>query len=191
MSALDTYKNVFPGLESPITRAVALVPSDAADLTHVTRAIHVSLGGDLKVTLSGGQTVTFTNVAGRLASDPRRAGPRSRHDRHRTDRGLVMLGLGHGVTSGPVVVHRLLDGGRAFAVPYTLETDEAIVASLRRSKAGDRTCHLAAREVRRATRDRAGGDRRRASDLDRRADRRGDRGRGLDRARRRAADAAR
>lgn len=63
MPATDTYKNVFPGLESPITRAAAVVPDDVTDLPHVTRALHVGTGGDLRVTLSGGQAVTFPDLA--------------------------------------------------------------------------------------------------------------------------------
>lgn len=63
MSALDTYKNVYPGLESPITRAAEVAPDDATDLPYVTRALHVGAGGDLRVTLSGGTTVTFAGLS--------------------------------------------------------------------------------------------------------------------------------
>ena len=62
MSALDTYKNVFPGLESPVTRAAPVVPDDDADLPYVTRALHVGTGGDLHVTLSGGQSLVFPGI---------------------------------------------------------------------------------------------------------------------------------
>ena len=63
MSATDAYNNVYPGLESPIVHAVGVVPNDEADLTQVTRAIHVGGAGDLRVTMKGGTTVTFSNLA--------------------------------------------------------------------------------------------------------------------------------
>lgn len=44
------------------TIAVAITPSDAADLGTYARAIYVGGTGDIKLTTTGGSTVTFTNV---------------------------------------------------------------------------------------------------------------------------------
>jgi hypothetical protein len=44
-------------------RAASIVPADDADLPYVTRALHVGTAGDLTVTLSGGQTVTFATLS--------------------------------------------------------------------------------------------------------------------------------
>lgn len=59
----DIFEDRSPGLESPGYRAAEVLPSDTADLTFTCRAIYVGVPGDLRVTLAGGDTVTFSNVA--------------------------------------------------------------------------------------------------------------------------------
>jgi hypothetical protein len=46
----------------PISNAAAVVPSDTVDLTFTTRQLHVGTGGNLKVTLAGGDAVTYYNI---------------------------------------------------------------------------------------------------------------------------------
>ena len=58
----DAFINDDPQLDSPAQNAAAITPSDTTDLAVVTRAIYVGTGGDLKVTMRGGQTVTLKAV---------------------------------------------------------------------------------------------------------------------------------
>ncbi|TPE48413.1 spike base protein, RCAP_Rcc01079 family [Amaricoccus solimangrovi] len=58
----DLFKHHARGLSSPAENAVAIVPDDAADLATAPRALFVGQGGDLALTLLGGDTVTFGNV---------------------------------------------------------------------------------------------------------------------------------
>lgn len=51
------------GYQDPAFDAVEIAPSDGADLSAVVRGVYVGIGGDLKVTLAGGSTVTFVNLA--------------------------------------------------------------------------------------------------------------------------------
>lgn len=44
------------------TNAFAVVPSDANDLPTWTRGLYVGSAGHVKVTLTGGSTVTFQNL---------------------------------------------------------------------------------------------------------------------------------
>lgn len=61
----DAFQNNAPGLTSPGTRADPVTPNDSTDLSSVSRAIYVGVGGDIKVTTSGGSTVTLVGaVAG-------------------------------------------------------------------------------------------------------------------------------
>lgn len=50
----------------PAQGAVVVTPSDSTVLSHVTRALWVGTVGNVTVVMSGGQTVTFTNVQGLL-----------------------------------------------------------------------------------------------------------------------------
>lgn len=52
------------GLSSPAPRAAAITPSDTDNLAQYARALYVGVGGDVKVTTLGGDTVTFTAVSG-------------------------------------------------------------------------------------------------------------------------------
>lgn len=60
----DKYKNYTAGLTSAPIRAAAVVPNDSTDLPDITRGIVIGGAGDLTVTMLGGDTVTFTLVAG-------------------------------------------------------------------------------------------------------------------------------
>lgn len=50
-------------LTAPPEHAFAIAPSDTLDLDFVTRAVHVGTAGDLRVTMVGGETVTFAGLA--------------------------------------------------------------------------------------------------------------------------------
>jgi hypothetical protein len=60
----DTFSTHTRSLTSPPEHGAGLVPDDAADLAHVTRAVFVGGTGDLAVTLLGGDTVTLRGVPG-------------------------------------------------------------------------------------------------------------------------------
>ena len=51
--AIDTYKNMMGGLESPAREAVVVVPSDTVDLGNTSRSIYVGTGGDVAVHMVG------------------------------------------------------------------------------------------------------------------------------------------
>ena len=46
-----------------VEKAFAITPNDSADLAHTTIAIYVGVSGDLKITLSGGDTVILVGLA--------------------------------------------------------------------------------------------------------------------------------
>ncbi len=48
MSALDRFKYYVPSTESPVSHAFAGTPDDGNDMTHVTQALYVGGGGDLR-----------------------------------------------------------------------------------------------------------------------------------------------
>ena len=52
----DSYKDRVLGVSAPIRSAVAVTPSDSADLAKVCRAIHVGVAGDLVVILADDTT---------------------------------------------------------------------------------------------------------------------------------------
>ena len=58
----DTFANHASGLTAPAGHAAQIVPNDGADLPVTTRAIYVGTGGDVRVRLISGATVTFTNM---------------------------------------------------------------------------------------------------------------------------------
>ena len=47
----------------PAENAVSVTTNDSTDLATDARGVYVGVGGDLKVTLVGGTTVTFANLA--------------------------------------------------------------------------------------------------------------------------------
>ena len=58
----DIYAHTTPGLTSPAIDGSMIVPSDATDLAHVTRALYVGSGGQVAAQLASGSTVTFAAV---------------------------------------------------------------------------------------------------------------------------------
>ena len=51
-----------PRASDPAHHAVAVVPSDTADLPAASTSIYVGVSGNLKVTMLGGEILTFSNV---------------------------------------------------------------------------------------------------------------------------------
>ena len=51
--AIDMYKNMMGGLESPAREAVAVTPDDANDLGHTTRSLYIGTSGDVAVHMVG------------------------------------------------------------------------------------------------------------------------------------------
>ena len=62
MPAIDPFQSYMPNLQSPLASATALTPDDGADLTHVSRALYLGVGGAVKVTLADGSIATFINM---------------------------------------------------------------------------------------------------------------------------------
>lgn len=60
----DLFADFRPGLESPASRLAAVTPSDSVDLAVTSRAINVAAAGNVRVTTSGGDTVTVHIAAG-------------------------------------------------------------------------------------------------------------------------------
>ncbi len=58
----DIFEGLSSGLESPGLHAAEVIPSDSSDLAVFSRALFVGNGGDLRITTSGGDTVTLRNV---------------------------------------------------------------------------------------------------------------------------------
>jgi hypothetical protein len=63
MPAIDDFQSYISNLQSPLSRAEAVTPDDANDLTHLTRAIYLGTGGTVKLSLEDGTAVTFTDMA--------------------------------------------------------------------------------------------------------------------------------
>ena len=63
MPAIDDSRGKGTGLESPVSNLAIVTPSDAADLAFVSRAVWLGVGGALRVTTLGGQTVTTPALA--------------------------------------------------------------------------------------------------------------------------------
>jgi hypothetical protein len=60
----DTFSKHSRSLTSPPEEAASLVPDDAVPLGHVTRAVYVGTGGDLRVRMLKGGVVTLAAVPG-------------------------------------------------------------------------------------------------------------------------------
>ncbi len=56
----DGYSSSFAG---PAGHGFAIVPSDAADLPEITRALYVGMGGSLAIVLQSGAELTLQGVA--------------------------------------------------------------------------------------------------------------------------------
>lgn len=62
MPALDIYARTAKKPAGGPRSLITVVPNDTADLTNVIHWLHVSIGGSLRVTSAGGETVTFANI---------------------------------------------------------------------------------------------------------------------------------
>ena len=59
---IDSYRTHGRSLTSPPEAGAAILPDDAAELAHATRAIYVGGAGDLRLRLLGGAVVTLVAV---------------------------------------------------------------------------------------------------------------------------------
>lgn len=59
---LDTFRNFGRSLVSPPEQAAPVLPSDSEVLPHVTRALWIGGGGDLRLRMLGGGEVTLAGV---------------------------------------------------------------------------------------------------------------------------------
>ena len=62
MPTADQFEDFTPGLNSPVQGGFDVSPSDSADLAQVTRALMVSAGGDVTVTLKNGDQLTLPGL---------------------------------------------------------------------------------------------------------------------------------
>jgi hypothetical protein len=60
----DEFEDHQTGLTSPAWGAVAIVPSDSVPIALTTRAVYVGQGGDLRLRMASGETVTLNAVPG-------------------------------------------------------------------------------------------------------------------------------
>ncbi len=63
MPAIDDFNTQTPNAQGPISKAAEVTPNDALDLTHLTRAVFIGTGGDLRATLADGTVLSFVNMA--------------------------------------------------------------------------------------------------------------------------------
>jgi hypothetical protein len=61
-AAVDSFAPANPALTGPYTNAVAVTPSDSADLTTVTRALYVGAAGDVTLVDQASNTTLFKAV---------------------------------------------------------------------------------------------------------------------------------
>jgi hypothetical protein len=59
---MSTQEKVPITSNSPAQHAAAIVPSDSTTIT-TTRSVHLGTAGNLRVTMSGGEVVTYYNLA--------------------------------------------------------------------------------------------------------------------------------
>ena len=62
MAAVDDFYRYDQDLTSPGSNAVDVVTSDVTDLVKATRGLYIGTGGHVKVTMVGGQTITYKNA---------------------------------------------------------------------------------------------------------------------------------
>jgi hypothetical protein len=63
MLAVDEFAGRNTSIDQPATNGFAITPHDTNELDYVTRAFYVGGGGDVKLTTSGGDTITLAGVA--------------------------------------------------------------------------------------------------------------------------------
>ena len=59
----DPWAGAPGGITGPITKAVAVTPSDATNLTDTARALYVGGAGNVVLLMTDGNTITLTAVA--------------------------------------------------------------------------------------------------------------------------------
>lgn len=59
----DPWASAPGGITGPITRCVAVTPSDATNLTDTARALYVGGAGNVVLLMPDGNTITLTAVA--------------------------------------------------------------------------------------------------------------------------------
>jgi hypothetical protein len=65
MPANNPFPNNPVNIDEPAAHAAAITPNDAADLANATRFIRITVAGTLRVTMVGGEDVTY--LSGSLA----------------------------------------------------------------------------------------------------------------------------
>lgn len=60
----DKFDDYIPGLESPATDIINIIPDDTADLVSASRAINVAETGTVRITTITGTTATVFIAAG-------------------------------------------------------------------------------------------------------------------------------
>jgi hypothetical protein len=68
----DNWSGVFAPIFGPATRAAAVVPDDAADLSEICAALYVGVAGNVRLVTHNFDTVTFIAAAGILPIRARR-----------------------------------------------------------------------------------------------------------------------
>lgn len=58
----DRFSDRNTGLDSPISRGFTVTADDTNELSEVTRALYVGVGGDIALVMRDGNEVTFQNV---------------------------------------------------------------------------------------------------------------------------------
>lgn len=59
---MDMFKDHAQTLTAPAREALAVTPADATPLPALSRGIYAGQGGDLALTMAGGQTVVFRGL---------------------------------------------------------------------------------------------------------------------------------
>jgi hypothetical protein len=62
MPTFDNFHDYSAGLTGPICGGFTIAPDDATDVAQVTRAIMVSVAGNVSVVLKSGDTVTLPKL---------------------------------------------------------------------------------------------------------------------------------
>ncbi|MEV8467135.1 hypothetical protein AB0T83_10120 [Fluviibacterium sp. DFM31] len=58
----DLFADTAPGLTSPAIDGIMVAPHDSNPLGHVSRAVYVGVGGDIRAELVSGAQLTFSAV---------------------------------------------------------------------------------------------------------------------------------
>lgn len=61
MSIEDPFAGYTTGLDAPYSNALEVLPNDTVDLPILPRGVWCNVGGDIRMTLCNGETVTFSS----------------------------------------------------------------------------------------------------------------------------------